>query len=103
MKGVGFRGLGWRLQTTVINLSESICSIAIGLPAASAIQKTSKMAKVLVRREKQNRASGSLIEPEVFSAHIANICSSEEQWNGDMRRFVPQWSFRNHIESAILA
>ncbi len=61
------------------------------LPAASAIQKTSKMAKALVRREKQNRSSGSPIEPEVFSTHIASICSSEEQWNGDMRRFVPQW------------
>ncbi len=73
------------------------------LPAASAIQKTSKMAKALVRREKQNRSSGSPIEPEVFSAHIANICSSEEVWNGDMRRFVPHWSFRDDIESAILA
>ncbi len=61
------------------------------------------MAKALVRREKQNRSSGSLIEPEVFSAHIASICSSQEQWNGDMRRFVPQWSFRNDIESAILS
>ncbi len=42
----------------------------------SLMSLTSKMAKALVRREKQNRSSGSPIEPEVFSAHIASICSS---------------------------
>ncbi len=43
------------------------------LPAATAIQKTAKMAKALSKREKQNRANGPPIPPEVFSAHVANI------------------------------
>ncbi len=46
------------------------------LPAVTAIQKTAKMAKALSKREKQNRANGPPIPPEVFSAHVANICSA---------------------------
>ncbi len=69
----------------------------------SAIQKHLKWPKHSCEEKSKTGLVDQPIEPEVFSAHIASICSSEEQWNGDMRRFVPQWSFRNDIESAILA
>ncbi len=66
------------------------------LPAASAIQKHLKWPKHSCEEKSKTGLVDQLIAPEVFSAHIASICSSEEaverRHEGD---FVPQWSFRN--------
>ena len=71
------------------------------LPAGTAVSQVLRMATAIRRREHRNDRNVMEREPEVFTAHIANVCSVSSPWNWRPKPMHIPRDFENNIKAAL--